>query len=111
MSTYMLVARNKKDNTFDYYSMYSRIDAQNSFAIIEEIQHYLKENYISLDVFLNNLMTNLKDIMLANLNNSEYATKIRRDISYINQAVKFSKASIQDRIVLEMLIFRIIRGY
>jgi len=96
---------------FDFNFMYSKIKPDSIFDILEQIQKFLKEEMYEMEIFLNEFLNFLKDLLIANISNNEASEKIKRDIFIVNQAIKYSKASIQDRIVLESMLFKIIRGY
>lgn len=76
------------------------LDLAENFSGFEDIENALDK-----------LIAYLKDIMKQNLDNDAVCEKINRDISFISQAIKYSKASITNKNNLEALFLKIARGY
>ena len=105
----------KKENIsykeiYPIISMYPKIDYFQALDISDNLQKYLKENS-NTDFVLNQFLEFLKDLIKENDFNSELIIKIRKDIDFINEAIKQSKANISDKIVLDTLMLKIARGY
>lgn len=92
-------------------SKYPNIKFEDVYDISDEILKFLSDNQLKLEDFLNMFLLYLKDMLLANCSNDVFCQKINSDIEIINQAIKYSKAKIHDKIALETLLFRLARGY
>lgn len=92
-------------------SDYPNIEYKSAFDISQNIQNFIKENYITLDNVLNKMLEYLKDLLMKNMQNTQLITKINNDINIINQAIKQSNANLSDKNILETMFLRISRGY
>ncbi len=111
--TFKLNSKKEKLSYKEIYpivSMYPKIDYFQALDISDNLQKYLKENS-NIDFVLNQFLEFLKDLIKENNFNSELIIKIRKDIDFINKAIKQSKANISDKIVLDTLMLKIARGY
>ena len=70
----------------------------------------LTKNDIPLEDILLEFIAYLKDLMIKNFENVAFSSKIQRDIQIINRAIKYKKATIQDKSLLEGLMLEIARG-
>ncbi len=105
---------NKQNSTFNYsnlFSKYQNLNLNNIFDFCDEIQIFIKENNLTLEVVLNKFMEYLKELIKANINNNSIYLKLKNDINLINTALKYTSASMSDKIVLEALMLRLVRGY
>lgn len=101
----------EKLNYSDILSMisnYPNIDYKNVFEISDNLQKYLKENSISIELVLNKILEYLKDLMKQN---PTMSVKINQDIKIINDAIKHQRANMADKLVLDTMFLRIARGY
>ena len=71
----------------------------------------MKETNKPLDNLLNEFLEYLVSLMKQNIDNNAFYQKINNDISITNEMIKYSKANINDKIVLDTLFLRISRGY
>ena len=94
-----------------YLSDYFELDYIKAINLSENILNYINDNNSNIEQFLNKLIAYLKDILKQNANNIILCEKINRDISYISEAIKHSRANMQDKIILEALFLKIVRGY
>jgi DNA polymerase III gamma/tau subunit len=90
---------------------YPNIQNQDVYEMLENIENYLVQNQITLEEFLNMFLVYLKDLLLNNSSNSDLAQKIGNDIKIINQAIKHSRANIQNKHVIECMLLRLARGF
>lgn len=90
---------------------YPKIDYKSVFEISLNIQNYMKENYITLENFLNKMLEYLKDLLMNNMQNAQLISKINNDIKIINYAIKQTRANMNDKSILETMFLRITRGY
>lgn len=91
-------------------SDYPNIDYYKALEISDNLQKYIKENSF-IELVLNQFLEFLKELIKQNDFNIELLRKIKKDIDFINHAIKQSKASISDKIVLDTLMLKIARGY
>lgn len=92
-------------------SNYPDIRYDNAFDFSDALQKYVKDSSDSLERVLNMFMEYLKDIMIKNISDNSVYNKIIKDISFINHAIKQSRASVSDKIVLDTLFLKIARSY
>lgn len=83
----------------------------NAINFSDNIQAWIKENNSDIIEFLNKFMVYLKDLLKQNVENSAFAMKIQNDIDIINKSLKHSRASMSDKVVLEAMTLRLVRGY
>lgn len=93
-----------------YISDYFNLDYIKAINLSENILKYIDDKNIDLEDALNELIAYLKDTIMQNIHNSALYNKINRDILFISEAIKHSRAKIQDKIVLEALFLKIVRG-
>lgn len=100
--------RKKKDysNIADIIPNYPNISYQDAFNISQNIQDIIKTQSITIEEVLNNILEYLKELL-----KQEQNLKVIKDIKLINNAIKHSRASMSDKIVLDSLFLRIARGY
>ena len=66
---------------------------------------------ISAEEILNEFLEYLKDMLVQNIDNLSFSSKIQNDISFIKNATKYLKANISDKLIFEGLMLQIARGY
>ena len=91
-----------------YLSNYFELDYIKAIELSEVFLNYCKE--FDIELVLNKLIAYLKDVLKENINNNALYTKINRDISFIQEAIKHTRANMQDKIILEALFLKIVRG-
>ncbi|MBR5303514.1 MAG: hypothetical protein IKU37_01645 [Candidatus Gastranaerophilales bacterium] len=89
-------------------SSYPNIDYKNAFEISDNLQKYIKENNIDIEIILNKILEYLKDLLKQN---PQTNIKINKDIKTINEAIKQSRTNMSDKIVLDTMFLRLARGY
>lgn len=89
-------------------SSYPNIDYKTSFDVSDNIQKYIKENEIKLELVLNKILEYLKDLLKQN---PQMTLKINQDIKIINDAIKQNRANMSDKIILDTMFLRLARGY
>jgi len=89
-------------------SSYPNIDYKTTFDISDNIQKYIKENEIKLELVLNKILEYLKDLLKQN---PQMTLKINQDIKIINDAIKQNRANMSDKIILDTMFLRLARGY
>lgn len=105
--------KNKIDysDILNLISSYPNITYQNCFDISDAFQKYIKdENFDTLEI-LNKILEYLKDLLKQNLDNSSIVLKINNDIKIVNDAIKYKKASMQEKIIFDTMFLKIARGY
>lgn len=100
----------KFDEIIPLIQNYPNIDYANAFDISLNFQNYMKETNKPLDNLLNEFLEYLVSLMKQNIDNNAFYQKINNDISITNEMIKYSKANINDKIVLDTLFLRISRG-
>ena len=95
----------------DIFQKYHNLNIENIFDFSDEILNVLKEKQKPIDEFLNQFMNYLKELIKQNLQDDSSYLKIKNDIKIINEAIKHSNANMSDKIVLETLVLRLLRGY
>lgn len=96
------------DDILNLISNYPNISYQSAFEISSSIQDFIKNNNVSLELVLNKFLEYLKDLLK---NNLELSAKINTDIKITNEAIKQSRANMNDKNVLDSLFLRIARGF
>lgn len=91
-----------------FLSSYGNLDYKSAFETSENIQKYLKDNNQNIELVLNKILEYLKDLMKQN---QQIATKVNQDIKIINSAIKYSRANMSDKIVLDTMFLRLARGF
>ena len=89
-------------------SSYPNIDYKSAFDISDNIQKYLKENNVDIELTLNKFLEYLKDLIKQN---PTMSAKINQDIKIINDSIKQSRANMSDKIILDTMFLRLARGY
>ena len=74
-------------------------------------QKYIKDENINIEEILNKILEYLKDLLKKNIYNSSFVLKINNDIKIVNEAIKYKKANMQDKIILDTMFLKIARGY
>ena len=74
-------------------------------------QKYIKDENINIEEILNKILEYLKDLLKKNISNSSFVLKINNDIKIVNEAIKYKKANMQDKIILDTMFLKIARGY
>ncbi len=92
-------------------SKYPNIKSEDVYDISDSILKFCADNQIKIEEFLNLFLLYLKDLILNNIENSSVCENIQTHIKMINLAIKQSRANIQDKIVLEVLLHSFARGY
>lgn len=87
---------------------YPNIDYKSAFEISDNIQKYLKENNVELELILNKILEYLKDLIKQN---PQMSAKINQDIKIINDSIKQTRANMSDKIILDTMFLRLARGY
>ena len=82
-----------------------------AFELADNIQTFIKNQNSDIDEVLNKFLIYLKDLMKQNFDNVALVSKIQNDINIINTALKHSKASMGDKVVLEAMALKMARGY
>lgn len=107
----------KKENIIhshisDIVSDYPNIDYIQAMEISGKILNILKQDSnLNLEVILNEFISYLKDLMLNNINNKAFYLKLNRDIKFINHAIKMYNWNVSDKVNLETMMLKIVRGY
>ncbi len=101
----------KFDEIIPLLQNYPNINYTNAFDISLNFQNYMKETNKTLDNILNEFLEYLVYLLKQNIENIDYYQKINNDILITNEMIKYSKANINDKIVLDTLFLRIARGY
>ena len=112
--TFKLSGQYKKTSYEDILpiiSNYGNIQYINSFDISQKAIDYIEDNSITTEEFLNKFIVYLKDLMKQNIDNQEICIKIKNDIDIINTAIKHYRANIKDKIVLDTMFLKLVRGY
>ncbi len=91
--------------------IYPNITYQNCFDVSDNFQKYIKDENIDLQDVLNMFLEFLKDLLKQNVANSDFVLKINNDIKIVNDAIKYKKANMQDKIVFDTMFLKIARGY
>jgi len=99
---------NEMNNIFSHYP---DINFQNCFEISDNILSFIKENESTLEVVLNSFIDYLLNLIKSNLDNTMFYQKVQNDIDFINQAIKETRTLLSDKIVIENLMLKIIRGH
>ena len=94
-----------------YLSNYFELDYLKAVNLSEKVLDYINDNNSNIEQFLNELIAYLKDVLKQNANNLALCEKINLDIGFISQAIKHSRSNMQDKIILEALFLKIVRGY
>ena len=89
-------------------SSYPNIDYKNAFETSDNLQKYIKENNIDIEIILNKILEYLKDLLKQN---PQMNTKINKDIKIINEAIKQNRTNMSDKIILDTMFLRLARGY
>ena len=93
-----------------YLADYFELDYIKAIDLSDNILNYIKTSNSDIELVLNKILVYLKDILRQNISNSELYTKINRDIRFIQEAIKHTRAKMQDKIILEALFLKIARG-
>ncbi len=94
-----------------YLSNYFELDYLSAIELSENILNHISTNNFDSELVLNKIIAYLTDILKANINNIALSEKINRDIGFISEAIKHTRANMQDKIILEALFLKIVRGY
>ncbi|MBQ8476350.1 hypothetical protein IJ531_04735, partial [bacterium] len=94
-----------------YFAHYFEMDYLGAINLADNLLNYIKENNLNIEPVLNKIIAYLSDILKQNLENTFLVEKINRDISFISESIKHSRASMSDKIILEALFLKIVRGY
>ena len=104
----------KKEVNYDVvknlFNSYPNLDYKTALDIHFELLNIIKNNEIDVIELLNMIMEYLKDLMKNNIENNALSVKIINDIKLINNAIKMSKASMNDNIVLEAMMLEMAEG-
>ena len=92
-------------------SNYHNITYQNCIDLSDMFQKYIKDENINIEEILNKILEYLKDLLKKNISNSSFVLKINNDIKIVNEAIKYKKANMQDKIILDTMFLKIARGY
>ena len=96
-------------NIINLVSGYPDFDYNKALYIADSFSELIKSGLSTEDILLE-FIEYLKDIMLKNIDNTEIIIKIQNDIKIINKAIKYQKAKIQDKNLLEGLMLELARG-
>ena len=102
------IKKTKNHSIYELFSFYSEINYENAFDLVQKIIDYTDENQVETENLLDDFILILKDLMLKN---TQYSVKIMNDIKIINQTAKMIKAKVNEKISLEAMFLRLIRGY
>ncbi len=104
------IGRISPNNISSIIGNYFDINYENAFDISNKIANLIKEDDILLESVLNMILAHVKDLIKANINNNQIYLKLNCDVKYINEALKQSKASMSEKIILDTLFLKIARG-
>lgn len=103
--------KKQKQADFSLFQNYLNLKITTALDFSDLLLNYLKECDEDIETLLNMFLEYLLSLIKANLDNSQLILKLENDIKMVNQALVQSKASMQDKIVLEALTLRLARGY
>lgn len=100
--------RQKRDYSYilNIISNYPNWNYQDALNISSNLVDLIKTQGIELEEVLNDILEYLKDLLKNSFN-----SKIEQDIKLISTAIKQSRANLSDKIILENLFLRMVRGY
>lgn len=98
-------------NILNMLSIYPNISYQNCFDLSDAFQKYIKENNFETEKVLNEILEYLADLLKQNISNSTFVLKINNDIKIVNEAIRYKRANMQEKIIFDTMFLKIARGY
>lgn len=103
--------KEQKSLDFSLFENYLNLKITTALDFSDLLLSYIKENDKDIETLLNMFLEYLLSLIKANLSNSAFVSKVKSDIKMVNYALKQSRASMQDKVILEAMALKLARGY